>query len=286
MATNAIFGFPRHTPDVTWSGGSWETDYPRTNLGTLPLARVARSTDATTASTQVVGTFSRDRPLSLIGIVRHNLSAAATYRLRVYGDAGLSTLVYDSTATDVWPAVYPSETLEWEDDRWWDGKYTDEEIEGYTWTRPIWLGQVYLARAFLLEIFDTANPDGYVEIGLLEVSEGRPVSVNLGYGYQEGWRFRSTGVEAIGGARYFDRRDKPRTVRGEINYLGRNEAMARFFEMQRQQDLDVPLLYFPFPDETVHWLRTAFLATLDDPGPIAYTAKSRNSVPIALREML
>jgi hypothetical protein len=286
MATNAIFGFPRYTPDVTWSGGSWETDYPRTNLGTLPLAYVARTTDATTASTQVVGTFSRDRPLSLIGICRHNLSLDATYRVRVYADAARTTLLYDTGTVDVWPAVYPAETLEWEDDRWWDGKYSEEEIAGYTWTRPIWLGQVYLVRAFLLEITDTANDDGFVQIGLLEVSEGRPSSVNMAYDYQEDWVDRSVVVEGLGGIRYVERRDEPRTVRGEIRYLNRDEALAKFFEMRRRMRADLPVLYFPFPDETVHWLRTAMLATLDRPGPIAYSAKSRNTVPIALREML
>jgi hypothetical protein len=57
----AVFGWPRWTGDVTWSGGSWLAGYPLANLGVLPLARVARSTNDDLASTQVIGTFSAAR---------------------------------------------------------------------------------------------------------------------------------------------------------------------------------------------------------------------------------
>jgi hypothetical protein len=286
MTENAIFGWPRWTDKVTLTGGSWSTDYPRDNLKSLPLARVARTTDDATGSTQVIGTLDKARGVRLFALVRHNLSLAATYRLRLYSDAARLVQIYDSGTTDVWPAVYPASALEWEDDNWWTGTYTADEIAGQQWVRPIWLEQLYLARAFLLEIDDTTNAAGYVEIGLLEVAQGWQTSINMAYGYQEGWRFRSSASEALGGAKYFDRRDKPRVVRGEIPYLPRDEAMARWFEMLRQQDVVEPMLWFPFPDETIHWLRTVFLARLADPGLMSFAVYDRNTVPIALEEML
>lgn len=286
MAERAIFGWPRWTDKVTLTGGSWNATYPRDNLKTLPLARVARSTDATVSSTQVIGTLDQARGVRLLALVRHNLTLAATFRLRLFSDAARTTQIYDSGVTNVWPAVYPTETLEWEDDNWWTGSYTTAELTGQQWVRPIWLGRLYVARAFELEIADTANPAGYVEIGLLEVAQGWQTTVNMAYGYQEGWRFRSVGVEALGGGMYFDRRDKPRVARGEVNYLPRDEAMARYFEMLRQQDLTDPLLWFPFPDETIHWLRTVWLARLVDPGLMAITVFDRNTVPFALEEIL
>jgi hypothetical protein len=286
MTERAIFGWPRWTDKVTLTGGSWNSTYPRDNLKSLPLARVARSTDATLGSTQVIGTLDQARGVRLLALVRHNLTLAATFRLRLYSDAARTVEIYDSGTISVWPPVYPTASLEWEDDNWWTGAYTADELAGQQWVRPIWLGRLYVARAFLLEIADTANPAGFVEIGLLEVAQGWQTTVNMAYGYQEGWRFRSASVEALGGGRYFDRRDKPRLARGEINYLARNEAMSRYFEMLRQQDVTEPLLWFPFPDETIHWLRTVWLARLVDPGLMAFTVHDRNTAPFALEEML
>lgn len=282
----AVVGWPRLTSVVTLTSGSWNATYPRDNMKVLPLARVARSTDATLASTQVIGTFDRDRPVRLFALVRHNLSISAKYRLRLYQDAARTILLLDTGWVDVWPEVYPSGQLEWEDDQWWTGKYSEDEIAGYTWTRPIWLGQIYLSRAFLLEIDDTTNAAGCVELGLLEIAQGYQVTYNVAYGYQEGWRPRSTAVEALGGGRYFDRRDKPRVARGEIKYLPRDEVMGRWFELVRQQDVDQPFLWFPFPDETIHWLRTCMLARLVDPGLIAYSVYARGDVNFALEEVL
>lgn len=286
MAQNAIFGWPRWTPDITWSGGSWSASWPVSNVGSLPLARVARSSNTTLAATQIIGTLSRDRPLQLFGLVRHNLTAAARYRLRLYGDAARTILLLDTNWLAVWPEVYPYGTLEWEDDAWWTGTYSDSDLAGYTWTRPLWLGQLLLARAFLLEFDDTANVAGYVEIGMVEVAQGWQPSLNMAYGYQTGWRSRSPSVEALGGAKYFDRRDKPRIVRGDLTRLPRDEAMARGFEMQRVQDADQPLLWFPFPDEPFHWVRDAMLARLVDPGLLGFPFYNRMTFPFSLEEVL
>jgi hypothetical protein len=282
----AVVGWPRWTSKVTLTGGSWNATYPRENMKSLPLARVARSADATLASTQVIGTLDKDRGVRLFALVRHNLSLAARYRLRLYQDAARTILLLDTGWVDVWPEVYPADQLEWEDDQWWTGKYSEDEIAGYTWTRPIWLGQLYLARAFHLEIDDTTNADGFVQLGLLEVAQGYQVRLNVRYGYQEGWRPRSPAVEALGGARYFDQRDKPRVARGEIKYLPRDEVMARWFEIVRQQDVVEPMLWFPFPEEEVHWLRTAMLARLTDPGLLTYSVHARGDVAFSLEEVL
>lgn len=282
----AVFGWPRWTGDVTWSGGSWLAGYPLANLGVLPLARVARSTNDDLASTQVIGTFSATRSVRALALARHNLSLLSRLRLRLYGDAARTELLLDTGWFDTWPSLYLPGDLEWEDDNWWDGKPTAADIAGYAPTRPIWLGASYRVRAFHLEIDDTANAAGYVEAGLLEVAQGWQVSVNPGADFAEGFRFRTESVEALGGGKSFDRRDKPRTARGTIEDLPRDEAMARGFEMQRQADLDQPFLWFPQPEETQHWIRTAFVARLVDPGLIAHAGFNRSRFPFAIEEVL
>ncbi len=281
-----MFGWPRWTTDVTWSGGSWLAEYPAANLAVLPLARVARSTNLNLSSTQVIGTFSKLRSVQAFGLVRHNLTTASKLRLRLYQDTGRTILLYDSGWFDTWPSSFLPGDLEWEDDNWWDGKPTAEDIAGYAATRPIWLGAVYYARAFLLEIDDQTNAAGYVEAGLFEVSQGWQVSMLPGRDYSEGFRFRTTFVESLGGGLNFDRQEKPRVAAGIIDNLPRDEALSRGMEMQRGADIDQVFLWFPFPDETNHWIRTAFLGRLVDPGLIPRTGVDRANFPFRVEEVL
>lgn len=282
----AVFGWPRWTQDVTWSGGSWQASYPVSNLAILPLARVARSTNATLASTQIIGTLSGPRTVRAMALARHNLGLLGRLRLRLYSDTARTVQVLDTGWFDVWPSAYLPGDLEWEDDNWWTGGPKGTDIVGYAPTRPIWLGASYRVSAFLLEIDDTTNPAGYVEAGLLEVAQGWQVSVNPGADFAEGFRFRTEAAEALGGGKTFDRRDKPRTARGTIEFLPRDEALSQGFEMMRQADLDQPFLWFPQPDETQHWLRTAYVARLVDPGLIAHASAGRSRFPFAVEEVL
>jgi hypothetical protein len=286
MNARCVIGWPRWTDVVTWSGGTWETDYPRTNLGVLPLARVARSDDATTASTQFLATLDKQRPVRLMALVRHNISLVGRVRIRLYGDTGETDLLLDTGWENVWPEVYPYETLEWEDDSWWTGTYTAEEIAGYQPTRPFWFEQFFLARAIRVEIDDTTNAAGYIQIGMCEISQGWQPSFNFSYGYQEGFRFRTQETEALGGVKTFDRRDKPRVAQGEIQLLPQDEALARGFELFRQADTDQPFLWLPAPDEQIHWLRRVMLARAVNPGLITYSVFARNTVPFNFEEVL
>lgn len=286
MAENCIFGFNRWTEEAAFTGGSWNATYPATNLGSLPLSKVARSSDATTASTQFVATFSQQRPIRLLALVRHNCSLDASFRVRLYGDTGLTELVYDSGWLNVWPACYSPENLDWEDDNWWTGGYTEDEIQGYPWTRPLWLGQAWLARAIKVEIDDTGNDDGYVQLGLCEIAQGWQPSNNFRYGLEQGFESRSDSQQALGGAEYFDQRPLQRVARGEIPGLSHDEALERGFELLRRSDRVTPFLWFPFPDSSEHWLREVYLARFSELGLLGHVSFNRDRFPFAVREVV
>jgi hypothetical protein len=281
-----VIGFPRWTQDAAWSGGSWVSAYPAANLGTLPLSRVARSTNLATTSTQFTATLSAPRMLRCFALVRHNITLDGLVRIRTWSDAAATVLTYDSGWIDVWPSTYLPGDLEWEDDNWWVGKYTAVDLQGSNPTRPFWLDGLKEARVIRVEIDDAANPAGYVQIGLFEIAQGWQVSINPVPGYSEGFRFRTEVSDALGGVRHFDRRDKPRVAVGEIADLPRNEALGRGYEFLRQYDIDIPFLWFPFPDEAQHWLRTAFLARNVDPGRIVSALLYRARFTFSVEEVL
>ncbi len=281
-----VFGFPRWTPDAAWSGGAWSATYPALNLGLLPINRIARSSNLLTTSTQFTATLSAPRMVRALALVRHNITLDGLIRIRIWSDASATVLTYDSGWIEVWPSTYLPADLEWEDDNWWGGKYTANDLQGSTATRPFWLDGLKEARVIKVEIDDTTNTDGFVQVGLFEIAQGWQVTINPAPGYSEGFRVRSEMTEALGGVRYFDRREKPRVAMGEIAELPRNEAMGRGYEFLRQFDIDTPFLWFPFPDEAQHWLRTAFLARNVDPGRITSALLYRARFPFSVEEVL
>ncbi len=288
VETNYVLGFEDWTDKVTFSAGSYAAGYPVTNLGVLPLAAVARSADAALASTIIVGTLDKQRPVRLVALCNHNISRQGKYRLRLWSDAVMTDLLYDSGSTfiDALPVVFATADLEFEDPRWWDGKYGAEDLDGARPSLAIWLPSRYLARAFKLEIDDTANADLYVQAGYLAVTAGWQVGVNLEYGTQFGWRPRTAVAEADGGVKYFDRKDKPRVLRGQIRYLPRSEALARGYELQRVMDLDRPFFVLRDPTDTLQALRESCLMRHVDLGLMAYAFVGRMTLPLNLEEAL
>ncbi len=285
---NCVVGWPRWTDRAVFTsgGGNWLSDYPVSNLGLLPLSRVARSADAFAASTRFLLTLDRNRPVRLLALVGHNLSLTARYRARFFSDTGATALAYDTGWADVWPPLYTLDSVEWEDDNFWSWTYTADQIAGYRWTLPLWLPQSYGVAAVRVEIDDQNNPDGYVQIGLCEIAQGLQAQRNHAFGAQYGYRSRTVVSEALGGGRYFDRRDAPRVWRGELAAAPAGEADNRWFELFRQADLDTPFLWLPDPADLANAVRHVFLARNAEIGLINQAFIGRRAVPLSFEEVL
>jgi hypothetical protein len=283
--TNAIIGWPTLRSRLTLSGGAWDAanGYGLDNLTDDDLSRVARSVDDAPASTKVAWTLDQSRAARLVSIVGHNCPIDSTMRVRMWSDLAQTQIVFDSGTVDVWPRIYPSSALEWEDDNWWTGRYTAEELAGTTWTRPIWLQRNILHRTGLIEIW--AEGIGQLEIGMLDVAQGHQLEVNFGWGSEHGHELRSVLKESDGGGRSVRRRASARRFSGSVE-MPRDEALGWWSEFVRQGDLTIPFVWFPFPGEPVHWLRTCWLAGLASPDLMSMSRAGAETVPFSFEEWL
>ncbi len=288
MANEAVIGFPRLTDKYeadTGSSSTFNTDYPLDNIQILPLAKVARS-DSTVDNVTIAFTFDVPRVLQLLAFVRHNLTLDATYDLYLYSDDSYSDEVYSVLNQNIWPTVDPSGSETWTTPYFWTGQYSPQDIENYTWTRPFFLPQKYIVQSGKFILHDADNADGFLEIGLLEMAEGWQLSVNPSYGAAYGFNFRSTAVQADGGGKYFQRKDKPRVFNGGIPYMDRSEVLTNGFELFRQLDIDTPFFWLPDPNDPASWLRQAFLARNVSPQLMQYAAYNLDQMPLSFEEVL
>lgn len=281
---NPVLGIDPFTEDFTFGGGSYETDYPVTNAQNLVYAKVARTTDLQAASLVLTGTSTTMRGVRLFGIAAHNMSRLATYRLRLYSDVAMATELYDSGIQRVWPSVRSYTGRSWYSPGFWTGQYTQAEMSGQIPFLPIYLSQAYNIRAFRFDFSDANNPDGYVEIGLLEVAGGWQPSGGVQYGAQFGLRNYDQTTELDGGlVRHFE--FAPSYVfQGEIPALDETELFNNAFELFRRNKAVRPFIWIPYPDKPLTYLQTAKMVRLANPGLFGHAFYNYGSVPLNLEE--
>lgn len=249
---NCLIGHRNRAVGATISGGSWRSSRPLANLQDIVLARVARSTDATTGSTYIVIDLGQAWPIRIMGVVGHNLGLTATQRWRAAASqaALTSSPAYDTGAVAVWRGTDTPDLNAGED--------------GLPIHRPVVLSiadtdQSY--RWWRLDLADTGNAAGYVELGYLMLWEAWQPTRNFSYGKSLGIETGTIRQESIGLVETHDRRASRRTEKFAIENLPPTDAKIAL-RIERERDLDRPLFWCPDPGAPDEWLDRAFLCRM------------------------
>lgn len=272
--SNCIFGFPIYsdvgvsfTPAL--SGGDWESDLPLTNVQDRRTAKVARSADATEAATTFDVDLGTTRSVRVIAILLPNITTSATIRARASTVSDFASTVYDSGVVAAWPSGIDA-----------------EESEGMNvWTTLV-LSSAQNARYVRINIADTGNADGYVDVARLIVAGGWQPSVNFDQGFRLGVTSASESKETDGAAMVHDERPRRRTVAGVHSFLAESEAMANGFDMQRIVGTTRQVYFVYDPDDTTHMHRRAFPGVFRELSPMEHTVYSRWGFPFQIVEEL
>lgn len=260
-----IFGWPvysdvsvSYTP--TFSSGSWVTTLPLTNLQNRQLSKVARSTDATITSTKFDCDLGVARAVGVIALPKHNFTTAATVRVRGASDSGFTAVVYDSGTVAGWPTGV-----------------TLEDANGMNiafWLAP---STLQTARYWRVEITDTANPAGYVQLGRVIIAGAYTSTYAPNYGGSTGLETETARTVTDGGGALYDERPIRRTHRFTIANMAAAEAFAKAWKMQRQLAVSGQVFFVWDADDTTYPHERAFLAVLRSLAPIEYVEAAYHS---------
>lgn len=243
---NCIFGWPIYsdvgvTYTPTLSGGTWSSSLPLTNLQDRRLAKVARSSNATAAATQFDVDLGVARTVGLVAIPKHTMTSAGTVRVRGYTSAGHAGNVYDSGTLTPWPAGL-----------------TAEDVNGLN--IPFVVLPATSARYWWVELTDTANPAGYVDVARLVIAGAYTPAINMSYGAALGLETETSRTVTDGGAALYNERPVRRIVTGVLDHLTDAEGLASFLRMQHQLGTAGQLFFmWDSADTTYKWTRS-FLA--------------------------
>jgi hypothetical protein len=268
------------------SGGSWLTALPLANLQGRQLGDVARSTDTLNASTKLDVDLTGARIIRTFAIANHSISLNGRYRLRFGDDPAFSLSTYDSGWQDVWPTIYPFGSLAWGDPAWWGGKISAEDAASYTATLIVVMPDSYSGRYLRLEIDDTGNTAGYVDLGRLFVADAWQPARNMVYGASIGFIDRTGVQEALSGAEYFTERRNPRTAKIDFTGMSQDEAMGSAYELQRVAGTSREVLFIFDPDDTIHAIRRRWLGRLRSLNALENPGPNRWRTPFEIKELL
>lgn len=283
--SNMIIAFPNRADAATLSGGSWSAGLPLTNLQDRRIKKLARSTDTTLTSTQFVVDLGVARPIKVVALISHNLSVDAQYRITADDDSGFASPGYESDWQSVWPSMFSTDTLEWEDDNFWSGSISEDYISGYP-AVLLHLVDTLAFRYWKIELSDASNPDGAIDLGRLFLAEQRSPAHNYSLGAKLGFESRTQVEESKGGVEFFDIYRAPRIYTFAMKYLTDVEAYEWIFEMVRRADIHGEILIIPDADDIVNRHRRTFLARLTVPSALEQVAYNLHSTSFNLRELI
>lgn len=272
---NILIAWDNRTDSATLSGGLWQSTLPLANLQSRALGKPARSNGLAVTSTQFTAAFSGTRPtVDVVALVRHNLSASAKWRITASNNAG--TKVRTTGWLDIWPAADPAE-MDWEDDRWWDGK-PDAELIAQFPAVQVWAGgktlwpsgeDVLNPARWTVEIDDSTNADGYVQISRVFIGRAFRPSYNCNWGAALGYE-SATGVEtALLGTEFFDEREPARVFTFELDFLNDAEVYGATLPMQRKLDVHGEVIVVPDEDDARYSRQRIIYGRLRKPSPFS-----------------
>lgn len=284
---NIILGFPNRIDTATLSGGSWLASLPLNNIKNKRISKLARSTNALTTSTKFVISFPGAKQIDLFAAIGHNFSETATIRICGNSTNSFGSPLYDSGWQAVWPYGFtPLGQLEWEDDNFWLGTISEEALAGYITPYSFLIPGELAYQYWQIEINDTTNTDGYVQVGRLYFGPTFQPTFSYSYGSTLIVEDATTYESSLTGEEFFDLRQKYRVHTFTLDLLNKEEAYKTVLDMQRLVGTSGEIFIIADLDDIDNAPRRNFLGRMQQISPITEKNKKWYSTQFQIKEVL
>lgn len=282
---NILLLYDNQADIASLSGGHWLPALPLANLKSRPLHRVARSVDLDLTSTRFNIDMVSPYEARAICVGPGNLSSGYSYRFTVYSDIERTDLVFDSG----WSVGAPRaawNTLNWTDPAFWTGLLPWADNERSPWIIHVFAEPV-IGQYWTLEIDDTSNADGHVQLGRLFMGKAWQPSINYGYG-NNGLSFRDNSIRAqtLSGGEKSWRRLNPRIFQFGFDYLPEAEMYGAGYDFQRAVGFDGEVFVIPDPAGAQFLHKRSFLANVTRLDALSQAIFAHGSTAFELKEII
>jgi hypothetical protein len=285
--SNVAFGYPNLADEATLIGGSWTSTLPVTHMQKREIKRIARTTNAANSSTKFIASYAKSQLVKLLVLCNHNISLDGSYRIKASDDSGFSTLLYDSGVVKAWEPFYPTSELAWEDENWFTGQPRLSDIAGYTWNLTHILPYNVKAKYWSIEIFDSTNVAGFIEIGRLFISRLFQPLYNMNWGASIKYEDATIVTQnPYSGREFFAPIQGARNVKLTLDLLSDAEAVARVLDMQRILGIHGEVFFIWDPADARFRTQRSFLARMQSLDAIEAAFIGANKSAFDLKELI
>jgi hypothetical protein len=153
---------------------------------------------------------------------------------------------------NVWQRLYEvdSPALVWESSNFWTGAIEEEQRVSYTKLCLNFLTSKTnenlqpIGTHIHIDIDDSSNGDGFIEIGYFMFGQYFQTTINPQYGaIEQGYIDISEVQQSDSGQKYFHEKAKARTVSIVLDFMDKQEAFGSVYEAYRQQGISRPVIY-------------------------------------------
>ena len=269
------------------TGGAWSAELPAINVADDRLVtHPARCEDPTDlAASQFDVALARRRIVKFLGLFATNLSVTAQVRLTFADDAAFANVIEVVGWVPVYERFHASASLDWEDANFWTGTPLEKDLDLYGRHKTLLFETSIPAAHCRIEIDDTLNPAGHIDIGYLYIGTTIETRFNFERGRQLTAKSRAARDETPSGHAVFDRRRPKRVQRVTYSDLSEGEVAA-FLDAGMRNDVIDPVVFIPDPTDPLAVLRGTFLGRFVELPGAHYRFDGYHQSQIQIEEIL
>lgn len=281
---NLMLGAPDRALAGTFSGGSYRAGYGASAMGSAEVTSVARTTDLTLASTQVIVDLGAAYTFQAIAEINHNLPQAAQRALS-FGTTSGGSEVGSVAMEDVWAITWSETGVEWLAPDWWGGGL-DTGIYGCPYIAPKILPAPVTARYVKVEWDVRTSAEAYLMVGRLVICPVFQPRRGAVYGIDHGRIDGSTKTKLKAGGFAAEEARAPSRVSFSLPIIGTGAEEYRLRDILRRQRTVRDVLYISNPADPVRMQMTSFLGTIDELRGARRISHDANSIDLSITERM
>ena len=281
--------FPNLCDLAAVSDGAWrDGDLGLEALHDTAIGHVARSMNAAPSSTVMQWVLDRPHDFGAIAILGHNMTTAATVVATIAFDETFTQIAFSNAdqPADAFPAVNRTRDLPWTHPNWFSGRPTQDEIGRTITAATIVLPKAANGKVLRIQIFDPANPDGYVEVGRIMFGPVVEFGQNYAYGAALSVQDESRRTQSLGGSRFFDKRGKRRRMTFGFDTLDEEQAFAKLFDLTADAGMTEEVFVMPDVDDRLNMQRRSFRGHLTEPSQLEQVVFRRMNAAFQVEELI
>lgn len=252
MADKVKFLFQNYIEDATLTASSQAIT--KENLKHYKLSKVWRTTGLT--SQYISAALATTGGINFIALWGHNLTTAATIRVRIGNDPTFVTNSYDETHY-AWEAVSGFDEGGF-DEGGFDGVPVLSTLNGYPRYTVIKLPASYNADYIRLDFTDASNADGYIQAGYWACGLLKETEYDISIPSElPSWVDPSIQYETESSDLWVCKRPKYRVASYIFEFLNKSEALIMMDDLSRIIGGSRPIIVLYFSDSVIYQYRYA-----------------------------